>query len=271
MTVWHDVSDKWLDHKGVTEIDWKTTPGMGDVMYGLNIAFMRAFINQKVTTLNLHWYHSDDYLYYFEDPETLMFRADYVKSRYMWPEMVKINHIFNSTDMSLYNLRYRNVKRILPWMARQWMFSDRYDSVAIQKKMVIWRPSFNADAPRWFKMPWNDSEWIFLVEAMKNCGYNVVEIDYRTPVSEAFYHIRTCEIIICYEGMWHYIAKNFFKPLIVVSDQNVTKWHTPTAYRLNGKDSVYNDIDMYPKYIQRAKILADNYRRSFRRFVLNEH
>lgn len=252
---WHDTILNWKDNRGKDYIEWKGTPGMGDAMYGLNIAHMRAFISQKPVTLNIHWYHSEDFLYHYEDPETIVERANYIHSKYMWNSMVKLEHTFNSTDLKLYAQRYRNVNRNQKHpIARYWMFDPKYFVTPVSNKIVIWRPSFNADAPRWFKLPINDHEWLEIIEKIKNLDYQVVEIDYRTPIREAFYHIRTAQLCLTYEGMWHYIAKNFFKPHAVLSNDGITAWHTPySVIRDPRKFSVNDKIHRLHVLIERAK------------------
>ena len=269
---WLETVDNWSDNYGKDYIEWKGTPGMGDAMYGLNIAFMRAFINQKPTTINIHWYHSEDYLYHYEDPETIVERVNFVHSRYMWPEMVNIEYTFNSSDSSLYKQRYRNVIRNYKnLLSRYWVFDSKYFLKTISNKIVIWRPSFNADPPRWFKMPLNDEEWLRIIEKLKNLDYQIIELDYRTPVSEAFYHISTAEFCLSYEGMWHYIAKNFFTPHMVLGDDKITEWHTPYAIMKNPKTLFLEDnIHKINTYIKHAKAKQNIGLKVFNKLVFND-
>ena len=69
--------------------------------------------------------------------------------------------------------------------------------------------------------------------------------------------------------MWHYMAKNLFKPHIVLSDSSITKWHTPAAVMLNEKRGFYIDRDMknLEYYIEAATERAENYKNVFFRFV----
>jgi len=269
---WTNISENWKDNYGKDYIEWKGTPGMGDAMYGLNIAFMRAFINQKPTTIHYHWYHSEDFLYHCEDPETIIQRLDYVYSKYMWPDMVNIEHTFNSPDTALYSQRYRNVTRYRDSrLARYWMFDPKYFKVVKENKIVIWRASFNADPPRWFKMPLNDREWLDIIKKLKILNFDVVEIDYRTPISEVFYHISNARFCISYEGMWHYIAKNFFTPHLVIGDDDITKWHTPASIMKNPKDFHFtNHIHKIKSYINHAELKQSHFYKQFNRLVFND-
>ena len=269
---WYEYTNNWKDNYGKDFIEWKGTPGIGDAMYGLNIAHMRAFVNQKPTTLVIHWYHSQDYLYHFEDPETIIERIEYLHSRYLWPSMVNLEHVFNSSDKQLYVQRYRNVFRYNGEpLARYWSFDTKFFTTPKLNKIVIWRPSFNADHPRFFKLPLISYEWLSIINDLKNLDFEVVEIDYRTPVSEVFYHIRTAEFLLSYEGMWHYVGKNFFKPHMVLSDDPITKWHTPFSVIKNQKTfDIITNIHKIRTYIHHGEILQQGVIRRFNRLVFND-
>ena len=69
------------------EVDWKGTPGLGDILFGLNAVHMITHLERKKRDLpqmimNVHWDHSEDYLYHYEDPETIIERAEYLHNFY---------------------------------------------------------------------------------------------------------------------------------------------------------------------------------------------
>lgn len=229
MSLWEFQLSRWTDNYGVDEIIWKTTPGIGDWMYGMNIAYMRAFVNQKPTKLQLNWFHSKDFEYHYEDPEPFMERFNYIHKHYMWKDMVNIEHVFNSTKLDMINKRYMGVtRRKHSEFYRYWQFN--IDNTPTPRKITLWRPTGNSVQQMiGHKQSMTLREWELLIRTLENFGYTVVEIDYRTPIREAFYHIKTAECCISYEGMWHYVAKNMFKPHIVLNGGQITKWHTPAA------------------------------------------
>jgi hypothetical protein len=255
MSLWYDTVEK-INNRGIDYLQWKTTPGFGDVMYGLNVAHFRAFVSQKPCTINFHWYHAEDFLYHYEDPETIIQRLDYIHSFYKWKDMINIEHTFNSTDTYVYKHRYIGYDKG-PWCTRQWVFDDIIDSTPTYGKIVIWRPTFNADPPRFFKQPLNSCEWEYIIQSLRNLDYQVVEIDYRTPIREVLFHIRTCELVFSYEGMWHYISKNLFKPHIVLSKEWITTYHTPAAIRLN----------VHEEDIQKAQKKTRRYKNEFHKLI----
>ncbi len=118
-------------------------------------------------------------------------------------------------------------------------------------------------------MPMVAFQWEEVIHMIREVhGYRVIEIDYRTPIREVLYHIKTCRATISYEGMWHYVAKNCRKPMIVLSDDPITNTHTPDALIYNprlrkgfdpakGHKPEYRP-DYFNKFEKRLK-LADEY------------
>ena len=65
MDLWNYWVKNWRDNYGVDNIRWKTTVGIGDSMYGMNIAYMRAFVNQKPTKLQIHYHFPENHYYHY--------------------------------------------------------------------------------------------------------------------------------------------------------------------------------------------------------------
>jgi hypothetical protein len=225
-------------------LNWGMTPGMGDVMMALNCAHHWSKETNSKLELNLHWYHSEDHLHHCEEEETIIERTDYIHGLYL-KSNVKVNHIFNSDQVS-----FKTSKEKSDWFkprknkyTNSWSFDPSVFLPTDEKKIVIWRPIFNAETPRYWKRTIPNEDWDLLIDNFKQMGYNVVELCYRTPIREATYHISTCNFIVCYDGMWHYIAKNFYKPMIVASHDAITKYHTRHCLALaknNFTTYVYN-------------------------------
>lgn len=268
--LWNHWVGNWRDNYGVDNIRWKTTVGIGDSMYGMNIAHMRAFVNQKPTKLQIHYHFPQDHYYHYEDPESVDERVKYVNQYYMWSDIVHIEHVFDSPDFKVYKNKYFGVTRKNnSELYRYWAFDPSIDTTAISNKITLWRPTFNlAQQLSGYKLPMLDKEWQRLIDRLKDFGYDICEIDYRTPIREAMYHIRTAECCLSYEGMWHYIAKNFFKPHIVFSDSSITRWHTPAALWVED-DTFFIDRDLkkITYMIEQAEEKAYYYKDMFFRFV----
>lgn len=265
--LWNHWVNNWQDNYGVDTIRWKCTPGVGDLMYGMNIAHMRAFVNQKPTKLQLHWYHDKDYQYHYEDPESIIEKYEYIRPYYKWTDMVEVEHVFDSPDRALYKKFYEGVtRRRLSEMYRYWPFIEM-DTTPINNKLVVWRPTNNLrQTIAGFKQPLLDWEWDRLFDRLTDFGYNIVEIDYRTPIREVFYHIRTAECCITYEGMWHYVAKNMFKPHIVFSESSITSWHTPAALQIHSFD-IDTQLQKIYYTLEQAEERAHAYKKYVNQFI----
>lgn len=240
-------------------------------MYGLNIAYMRSFVNQKPTTLEIHFYHPKEYYYHYEDPESVVERFNYIQQRYMWKDIVNIKCVYNSTDTALYKKFYQGIhRRRDSELYRYWALDPTIQTPSTSNKIVLWRPTFNLRQQiDNSKHILNDDEWQRLIDRLSDFGYDIVEIDYRTPISEALYHIRTCECCLSYEGMWHYITKNLFKPHIVLSNSSITRWHTPAAVKIEPKQTFFIDRDLkkFTYMLEDATERANNYKYIFNKFV----
>jgi len=246
-------------------VTWRGTPGVGDFMWALNSCHKYA-ADHDVSKINLelHWEHGEHHNHHFEDPETIIERCNYIHNFYHQQERVEIHHIFNADgrykhwkfndDVVLETNGDRRIAAINNhgFKARFFFESGHYNDTpgsdapdndwifredAFQdynpNRIVFWRPTWNAERPRTWKRIFDDSDWDHLIAHFRTLGFDMHELSYRTPVSEAMHLISTSRMVICYDGIWHYVAKNFARPLAVISGEGVTKYHTSNALRLN--------------------------------------
>jgi hypothetical protein len=245
-------------------VTWRGTPGVGDFMWALNCVHLHAYRNNTKVKLQMHWDHGPDHLHHFEDPETIIERMDYIHNFYHRKDDVVIDHLFYAEgrysdwtykdDLSYEDGIVRvkvpdsdrdskkrfwfesgawSDERGSPAPDNDWLFRQDAFRQIDPKKIVIWTPTQNAEVPRPWKRKLTDYDWRVIIKKLRQAGLNVIELGYRTPVREAMYHISTCRQVICYDGMWHYVAKNFARPMMVISKEGVTKYHTDYAVRVN--------------------------------------
>jgi len=212
-------------------------PGMGDVMMYLNIAHTKSYIHNTDVQLVMHWPHREDYLYHFEDPETIVERMDYIHSFYKDSGRVTVTHRFEEHDDWLLEHRFvseENYENFLakeplwanPKSSRVW-FLNRDQLQPIQSnKIVVWRPSFNAEEPRSWKLVLNHDQWQEVIDHLEEMGYNVIELTYRTPIREALYHCSTAEYAFFYDGMWHMMTTMLMTPTVVVGNTSIAMYNT---------------------------------------------
>lgn len=229
-----------------------TTPGVGDFMLSLNRLHLIRHRSKMPMHLEMNWYHDENFIYHYEEEETIIERFEYLHSMYRNSQKVFVTHKFNSDDELLKQQKWRfnPPQAAMPRRPHdnEWSFafrcSKKFGPVQ-QNKVVIWRPLFNAEKARDWKWVVSNDMWDEAIDYLKQLGYNVVELEYRTPVREVFYHIVTCNFVICYDGMWHYVAKNAFKPMIVTSRSTITKYHTPYAMMLSELDRIPENNFLY--------------------------
>ena len=256
-------------------VTWRGTPGVGDFMWALNSCHRYAADhNIRKINLELHWEHGEDYLHHFEDPETIIERCNYIHNFYHQQDRVEIHHIFNADgryrdwkyaddvvnengvnrvkavnahgqkNRFWFQSGFYNDDRGSPAPNNDWIFRQDAFQEYNPKRIVYWRPTWNAEKPRTWKRLFDNNDWEQLIIHFKAMGFEMHELSYRTPASEAMYLISTARMVICYDGIWHYVAKNFARPLAVISGEGVTKYHTPNALRLN-PESHYDDRNVW--------------------------
>lgn len=263
------------------EVDWKGTPGVGDILFGLNAVHMMVHMIRKrrelpYMNMNVYWNHDKDFLYHFEDPETIIERADYLHNFYYDKSSVRINHIFNSKDREIVKLRHRGFQRergptatldgIPSWLFRKDVWCDKPNP----NKVVFWRPLFNKEEPPTWKRAFTEEDWDKIISILQMNDFELVELTYRTPVREALYHIRTCRFCVFYDGMWQYIAKNLCKPVIALGASAIIEVHNPQGVHFNRPNQKHNDFYKYMQNIRKNLSHLDSRANRYKKFITNE-
>jgi hypothetical protein len=220
----------------MTIIRWRGTWGIGDSMNALNAAHLYSYTHNKDVTLEMHWRHDRDYLTHPDDPETIVERTDWIHTRYHEDERVKLVHKFHSELFEGGNMN-NNVNKTRTYiddvphenLPNNWIFKKKYYGHD-RKKLVVWTPEHNSQKPRNWKNFLTKDDWCGILKAPLGKGdITKVELTYRTPIRDAFQQIQEATYVVCYDGMWHYIARNFSKPMFIPSWESVTKHNTPHA------------------------------------------
>ena len=262
-------------------VSWRGTIGVGDFMMALNCCHMHSYQTKVPVHLTMHWNHSEDHLHHFEDPETIIQRMSYIHNYYHRKDDVTVSHVFNSTkdryhkpededsdekprwwfESGSYPDGPTAAERVAPpsdWLFRYDLFRQRE-----QRKVVIWRPLHNAAAPTEWKNKLTNDKWDVIISKLHRRGFNITELCYRTPIAEALYHISTARLAISYDGMWHYIARNLATPMIVISKNGVSKYHTPnaicTSHNKKEEPNIYSWTSNMGELLGHSKKKANRY------------
>jgi hypothetical protein len=147
---------------------------------------------------------------------------------------VEVNNIFNASHDWLNGELHRGIETKDGYVVlngpNTWLFREEFLNVpVIDNLVVVWRTKFISSTYPKFKDSYDSSYWDLIIPILKMLGYNVVEVTHRTPISEVFFLISRCRFIVAYNGMYHYIAKNLVKPMVVLGDSSIIRTHNPQA------------------------------------------
>jgi hypothetical protein len=292
-------------------ITWRGTPGVGDFMWALNCSHHYAYYQNKKVTLEFQWEHDEDYLHHFEEEETIIERLEYIHNFYHRKDDVEVTHVFNAygryrhrpyaEDLRLQpDGRLRQIVNNNPknrfWFEsgyytdepgsqiplNDWAFRFTAEELenfrdSNRQTVVVWTPIENAEVPRTWKNFLTYDDWQCIISILRQGGLNVIQLTYRTPIREAMYHIMNCRLVLCYDGMWHYIAKNLSKPMAVISTEGITTYHTPHALKLSplrkevtpGKPYVFDVLNRLDKFLGESKKISRTYRNNIIEEIFN--
>jgi hypothetical protein len=104
------------------------------------------------------------------------------------------------------------------------------------KTVVYWTGLENLNEASQWKSIQGKQSWNKLITRFKSEGYTPIELTYRTPVREAFYHISNASLIACYDGMWHRISTYMLKPTLLITKGFLGIVNTFNAYQVESID-----------------------------------
>ena len=241
------------------KVRWRGTPGVGDFMWALNSSHKYAYNTGERVNLEMHWEHDEDYLHHPQDPETIIQRMEWMHTKYHRQDDVKITHVYNSDlfESGAFNNNQNKDRYYFDSEAykptgspdNNWVFKKK-EFVPKTKKIVMWTPHYNKESPRSWKRFLTSDDWYDIIKLLSWKGWILQELTYRTPIKEAYKHIQECDFIVCYDGMWHYIARNFAKPMYIPSWEGVTSYNTPNTIQLENGYNQYPDFLTAQPYAQ---------------------
>ena len=234
----------------MNQFKWRGTWGFGDAMMALNTAHHYSYTHDTPVELEMHWSHDEDFILDKRDTQTIVQQMKWIHEQYHQNERVSLTHVFKTTlfDYSIpYTQDYTEKDRwflndkdidIRPYL--DWIFKDvpkPKNSFMIEDNLkgVYWTPQYNSEPPKSWKRQLTEEDWNLSKERFKSIS-DITELSYRNTVDVAFQMIKECDFIFCYEGMWHFIARNFAKPIVIQSGERVTEQNTPQVKRLHTRE-----------------------------------
>ena len=229
------------------KVRWRGTWGVGDAMLALNVCHRYCYDNNTKVNLEMHWEHGEDYLHSPEDPETIIERMEWIHTQYHRQDDVTLTHVYNSDLFDKGNVNPQKAKDRFYFDSNaykptgaprnDWVFKKNlYRNHEKNKRIVLWTPHYNTEQPRLWKRFLTKDDWSVIISLLRREGWILTELTYRTPIRDAFNQIQRADYVVCYDGMWHYMAKNFSTPIFVPSWEGITSYACPqVACRPNRK------------------------------------
>lgn len=229
----------------------KAGEGAGDMVLALNIAHICARYFNTDVELEYHWREKEDFKVMPQDPETVAERMDDMNSRMANSHQVEVIHLFDSdifytqgnpsmweeTKEALLERAITKPKRFFPDVdallqcerraqTLRYLWSEKPTTT---KTIVTWDSSENAKVLRDSKKTRND--WGYMRDYIQDRfpEHKIISLSYRDSFDTAYNAIRDCEFCFGYDGMWHLVAENFGKLLVVISEYGSKLSATPNA------------------------------------------
>jgi hypothetical protein len=272
-----DMDGKSWRLKGNT-LMFRGTTGLNDCLMGLNTAYYLSKVLDKQIHLHFFWWHDENYKFYFEDPETIIERCNYIESFYAHYGIAKVSHFFDYDvdffDRKLhYNIErtdigYSPLSGINNWLMNERMMNVNED----QNLTVLWKPSKTIGKIRDFKLAYDEEYWNAIMFLLRLKKFHVEEIDFRTPIKDVLYLISRARFVIGYQGSYQYVAKNLCKPSIIAGDSDLNRTHNPHAviFRSPEKDNKDRNFQGYIREIRHKLPDMTGKVRRFRRMLKRE-
>ena len=237
----------------------KAGEGAGDMVLALNICHTWAIYHNTDVELEYHWREKQDFKVMPEDPETVAERVNNMNTRMPNPDRVTVIHLFDSDIFftqgspsiwesgpeALEERRLLTPKRWFPDIAPMVaMGSARYrwsEEPTTTKTIVTWDSSQNTYPLRKNKKTRND--WGYMRDYIQDRfpEHKIISLSYRDSFDTAYNAIRDCEFCFGYDGMWHLVAENFGKLLVVLNDH-----HGEYKTLITPDASIHNSDEILP-------------------------
>ena len=206
-------------------LEWNAAIGYGDILLPISYAHNISKSFQREVNINFRYIEGVDYKYNENSKEFLWEQAEYLNSICDKSNIadVTLSHKFH--DIS--KIRWSGYDQSLLRTAKyhnQWYINEINPEKA--RKIVIGSPINNKIPLRKYKdgkVSWKISQdWNMLEDDLKTISdsYELVHIDYTTPLPEAIEHLSDAALFIGYHGGMSWLARFCATPSIVLVTPN---------------------------------------------------
>lgn len=213
----------------------------------------------------------------WDEPESFLEKFNYIDAMMEFPERPKINfnHVINYDTSSSYEEKIKFIRKCKALnrdirgfehkdvTLRTMLWPLKNNSKRLQNKVTFWKPTFihkmmgQSDDTTWVGRRfglglYSYHEYEEIKNNLQESGYNLVEIEYRTPIREIYYHLATSEFSFGYSGLCQNISVCLGTPTIL------TRWKK--GYGLNYdhlmpkvKPEMFRDRDFINSHVEIGK------------------
>ena len=207
-------------------LKWYAAIGYGDILLPISYAHNLSRIFEEEVNIELLYKESVEYKYNENSKEFLWEQAEYLNSICDKSEMSRVQLIHRFKDTS--KIRWAGYDQSLLRTAK---FHDQWhiNNVSLKKKVkkiVIGSTAMNKVPLGMYqngKKMWKSSQdWGVLETSLKSISdfYEIVHIDYTTPLAESVDHLSDASLFIGYHGGMSWLARFCTTPSIVLSKPN---------------------------------------------------
>lgn len=246
------------------EVEWKGKIGYGDIVSPICYVHNETIRRKQPVKLKFFWQHSPGTKFKSEDPETINERADFIFANTEHVMGASMEHIYNQDlsynhtnyddrDLGLHNLRFSDT----------YAWHGKSDHIVVVSSMSNKKQFIDYAKHKTWKDPlagkWED----YIAELKKN--YKVEVVGYETPVKELSEIIQSSRLMVSYHGSAMWMGKWIGVPMVVYSDDNLTKRCMPWCVHKNKPiTDLESAIETSNKSLIETKIKLKEYLNDFR-------
>lgn len=232
------------------DIQWKGKIGYGDIVSPICYAHNLSNKLQVPVNLTFRWDKGFEHKIHPRDPETLWERAAFIEKQcYKGNTNVTVFHrFFNPLNINHSNYDWSIVGK--DSLHNYWF--PRRANRSSSNVVVVNSTEENVVSLKEYGRAWKDPAapyWGQIVERLKSNGFDVVTVDYRTPVAELIKVLETARGFVGYHGTAAWPAKFMHVPSLLFADGgSLTSGSFCYAAIVNDAtrwQSVIDNVEMY--------------------------
>lgn len=251
------------------DIQWKGKVGYGDIVSPICYAHNVSNKLQVKVNLTFRWDHGPDYKIHPDDPEALWERASVIeKLCYKGTTDVTVFHKFkHPLDINHTNYDWNVVGK--DQFHNYWF--PKTQNKPFDNLIVVNSTEGNHLSLKDYGKAWKDPAapfWPDIIQRLKQNGYEVVVVDYRTPTQQLLNILQKAKGFVGYHGTAAWPAKFMHVPSVLFANGG-SLTSTSFGYAIIEKDVINwcNVIDNIDMYFDHAKTKISIFKKTYKTYM----